>query len=221
MKQIAFILSILFPSLLFYGCGLDNYDEPQSVLYGKVTYNGESIGVRGTAEKVQMQLYQDGYELKTSIPVCVTQDGSFQAVLFDGVYKLIHRDNNGPWVNKRDTVIITVKGSTACEYPVTPYYLIRNESFTVSGNNLKATCNLEQITAGRTITSVFLIINKTAFVDDVSSVSRVSISNPKDVSNILIEMNLSARTESVLYALIGVQMSGVSDILFSKIEKIR
>jgi hypothetical protein len=220
MKQFIYIKTIIFITL-FYSCGLDNYDTPESTLYGQVSYQGESIGVRGTAEKVQMQLYQDGYALKTPIPVYVTQDGSFQAVLFDGVYKLIHRDNNGPWVNSRDTMVITIKGNTTCEYPVTPYYLIRNESFSVNGTILRVTFDVEQITAGKNINTAFLVVNKTAFVDDISSVARVNLSNPKELNNITIEMDLSDRTENILFARIGIQMAGVNDMLFSGIKQIR
>ena len=214
-------ISAIILFLSQYSCGLDNYDEPQSVLTGKVTYQSENIGIRGSGNKVQMQLYQDGYALKTAIPVYITQDGTFQAVLFDGVYKLIHRDNNGPWVNTRDTMTVVVKGNTQCEYPVSPYYLIRNESFSVDGNTLKARLNLEEITAGKTISSVFLVVNKTVYVDDVSQVARINLSNPKQLDNITVEMDLSNRTEKILFARIGVQMAGVNDILFSKIEQIR
>lgn len=217
MKQIIYILFLL----AFCSCGLDNYDEPSSVLSGKVTYQGESIGVKGSGQKVQMQLYQDGYALKAPIPIYVSQDGSFQAVVFDGVYKLVSRDNNGPWVNKRDTVVVAVKGATQCEYPVTPYYIIKNEEFSVKGNLLRSTCDIRQITAGKSIASVYLLVNKTAFVDEVSSVARATISKPGDIDHIKLEMDLRDRTEEILYARIGVQISGVSDILFSKIERIR
>ncbi|WP_106829419.1 DUF3823 domain-containing protein [Parabacteroides pacaensis] len=218
MKQIIYILFLL----ALCSCGLDNFDEPSSVLSGKVTYQGESIGVKGSGQKVQMQLYQDGYALKAPIPVYVSQDGSFQAVVFDGVYKLVSRDNNGPWVNKRDTVVVTVKGATQCEYPVTPYYIIKNEKFSVEGNLLRSTCDIRQITEGKSIASVYLLINKTAFVDEVSSVARTTISKPgDDISHIQLEMDLRDRTEEILYARIGIQISGVSDILFSKIERIR
>lgn len=217
MKQIIYILFLL----ALCSCGLDNYDEPSSVLSGKVTYQGESIGVKGSGQKVQMQLYQDGYALKAPIPIYVSQDGSFQAVVFDGVYKLVSRDNNGPWVNKRDTIVVAVKGATQCEYPVTPYYIIKNEEFSVKGNLLRSTCDVRQITAGKSIASVYLLVNKTAFVDEVSSVARATISKPGDIDHIKLEMDLRDRTEEILYARIGVQISGVSDILFSKIERIR
>lgn len=96
MKIITNIFSTVLCMLLATGCGLDNYDEPQSTLEGRVVYNNQSIGVRGTADAVQVQLYQDGYEKHDPIPVYLTQDGSFKAILFNGQYKLITRSGNGP-----------------------------------------------------------------------------------------------------------------------------
>jgi hypothetical protein len=221
MKHIIYIILAVTYLLLLFGCGKDNYDAPESELFGKVTYLGENIGVRGSGEKVQMQLYQDGYALRTPIPVYITQDGSFSAKLFDGTYKLVSRDNNGPWVNKRDTIVVTVKGYTTCEYPVVPYYMIRDETFTIDGSKVKASCKIQEITAGKKISSVILIINKGLFVDDVSSLAKVSLSNPTNLDNINLEMDLSGRSEPILYVRIGVQISGVNDYLFSKIEKIR
>src|SRR5690606_41577865 len=93
MKKIWIVLLPL--ALMAGGCGFDNYDEPQSKLFGRVTYNGEALGVRGTGEAVQLQLYQDGYELRNPISAYVAQDGTFEATLFDGEYKLVTRDNNG------------------------------------------------------------------------------------------------------------------------------
>jgi hypothetical protein len=58
---------------------------------------------------VQLEIWQKGYQLYTSIPVYVTQDGTFSAVLFDGNYKLVSKSGNGPWVSKQDTVDFVVK----------------------------------------------------------------------------------------------------------------
>lgn len=199
----------------------DNFDEPKSMLYGKVTYQDRYIGVRGSGQKVQMQLYQEGFGKKDPIPVNITQDGTFQALLFNGDYKLVTRDKNGPWVNHRDTVYLTINGNTACEYPVEPYYLIRNESFRVNGQRLTASFDLEKITDGRNVTSAFLLVNNTQFVDDVSAVGRVNLSAPQSLNDLQIEMDLGEFTQPVLYARIGIEIAGVSDYLFSKIERIR
>ena len=69
MKLLSNILSFTLLATLLWSCGFDNYDEPKSKLYGKVTYNGEALGLRGTGEAIQMQLYQDGFELRDPITV--------------------------------------------------------------------------------------------------------------------------------------------------------
>ena len=112
MKMYKYILLFVIVVFTATSCGLDNYDAPQSRLHGKITYNGQTLGLRGTGEAVRLQLYQDGYQLHDNIQVYVDQNGTFEALLFDGEYKLVTRDRNGPWVNTRDTIVVNLKGST-------------------------------------------------------------------------------------------------------------
>ena len=44
MKKILFITII---GLLLISCGKDNYDSPSSIIEGKITYQGETLGLRG------------------------------------------------------------------------------------------------------------------------------------------------------------------------------
>ena len=88
-------------------CGLDNYDAPESLLQGKIVYQGRPLGLRSTSGAIQLQLYQDGYAKRDPIPVYVNQEGEFSAKLFEGDYKLVTRDGNGPWVNSRDTLEVS------------------------------------------------------------------------------------------------------------------
>lgn len=145
MKKIGTIFSLLSLSLLAVSCGLDNYDEPESFLEGKITYEGKQLGLKGTNGGIQLQLYQDGYANHDPITVYATQDGTFSAVLFDGPYKLVTKDKNGPWVNNRDTIYVEVKGKTQCEVKVTPYFTISDENITLDNNIVSGTCNIQQI----------------------------------------------------------------------------
>lgn len=168
------VLHALLLLVLFTGCGLDNYDEPGSLLTGKVVYNGEAIHVRGTAERVRLQLYQDGYQKYEPIDVFVGQDGSFSAMLFDGTYKMVTRNNNGPWVNSRDITTFAVRGNTVQNMEVTPYYTITNANMKVAGGeSVTATFTVNQIVQDREIDRIILLVNKTQFVDDEYRVQRV------------------------------------------------
>lgn len=68
MKKILFITII---GLLLISCGKDNYDSPSSIIEGKITYQGETLGLRGTGEAIKLQLYQDGYDKKDPVAVYV------------------------------------------------------------------------------------------------------------------------------------------------------
>ena len=142
-------------------CTKDNYDAPESTLMGRIVYKGEPLQLRGTSEAIQLQLYQDGYEKHDPISVFVGQDGVYSAKLFDGEYKMVTRDHNGPWVNSRDTTIIQVKGNTTHDVEVTPFYTISNADISLAGNTVKANFTINKIDR------IILLMNTTNFVDDV------------------------------------------------------
>lgn len=155
---------IVFLSLL--GCGKDNYDAPESTLTGRVVYQGQALNVRGTDERVRLQLYQDGYAKRDPIEIFVGQDGSFSAKLFDGQYKLVTRDGNGPWVNSRDTTLVDLRGSTSVDLEVTPFFTISDATISLASNTMNASFTINKIVENTEIDRVLLLLNSTAFVDD-------------------------------------------------------
>ena len=158
---------------VFVSCGLDNYDPPKSMLTGRVVFNGEAVPVRGTSEAVRLHLYQPGYHNYSPIDVFITQDGSYSALLFDGDYRMVTRDNNGPWVNSRDTTYFSVRGNTVQDMEVTPYFMIRNASMSISGKTVTANFTVDKTGGDRNIERIMLLVNKTAFVDDERRIDRM------------------------------------------------
>jgi hypothetical protein len=224
MKHYRFIFLFMIVAFTVTSCGLDNYDAPQSRLQGKITYNGEELGLRGTGEAVQLQLYQDGYQLRDYIRVYVGQDGSFEALLFDGVYKLVTRDKNGPWVNNRDTIVVNLKGSADVEVPVTPYFTISNELISLSGNVLNATFNVNKIVSTANIDYVTLLISKTSFVDDVTYIARKDFRNQQPGSlNLSMDLsdNTSVPAAKALFARVGVRAVGADQAIYSDIVRLK
>ena len=224
MKRL--ILTMLGLSLLVAGgCGLDNYTEPESRLFGQITYNGEPIGLRGTGEAVQLQLYQDGYELRAPIPVYVKQDGSFEATLFDGQYKLVTRDNNGPWVNNRDTTLVTVSGTSEVELEVTPYFTLSDVSLVLNEASLDASFTAGQVVDGATIDYAMVLVSKTSFVDDITYIGRLDVSEVTVGSAMEVSMDLSENADfqsgGPLFARVGLKPVGTDQAIYSQVVRLR
>lgn len=224
MKKIWNICSLLSLSLLAVSCGLDNYDEPESFLEGKITYEGKQLGLKGTNGGIQLQLYQDGYANHNAINVYATQNGTFSAVLFDGPYKLVTKDKNGPWVNKRDTIYIEVKGKTLCEVKVTPYFTISDENIVLNNNTVSGTCNIQQIVQDSKISQVMLLVSQTTFVDENTNIGRQNLSNiAPGTTNISLDItnNKNVQSAKALFARIGVKTTGADQAIYSEIFRLK
>ena len=221
-----YVNMLLLPAIVAVSsCGLDNYDAPESKLNGRVVYNGEPVGVRGTGEAIQLQLYQDGYELRSPIPVYVGQDGTFEAKLFDGEYKLVTRDNNGPWVNDRDTTVVTVNGTANVDIEVTPFYTLSNVQLSLSGSSVDASFQIDEVAGGREIDYVMILVSKTSFVDDVSYTARVDIQDPAAGSTIAEALDLANNADFTagkpLFARVGLRPVGKDQAIYSQVVRLR
>lgn len=224
MKIISNIFSLVLLLVLFTGCGKDNYDAPESKLVGKVTYQGQALNLRGTGEAIQLQLYQDGYEKHDPISVFVGQEGEFSALLFNGEYKLVTRDGNGPWMNRHDTVTVNLNGHSEVNIEVTPYFMISNEQLAVSGTTMTASFTINQIVSTATINKVMLILSKTQFADDVNNVFRKDITEVS-AGAVNLSADISGNTEiakaKALYARVGVLANGADQAIYSTVVRLK
>lgn len=219
--NIALLSSVIAVS----GCGLDNYDAPESKIVGRVVYNGQPVGVRGTGEAVQLQIFQDGYELRNPIPVYVTQDGSFEVMLFDGEYKLVTRNNNGPWVNTRDTTVINVRGTANVDVEVTPLFSLSNVSLSLSGSNVNAAFQINQVAPDWNIENAMILVGRTSFVDDVSYTARIELKDLEVGVPLTHQLDLSNNGDfnkgEPLYGRVSVRAAGKDQAIYSQVVKIR
>ena len=214
-------------------CGYDNYDAPESMLQGNVVYNGEAIHV--ATNEVSIELWEPGWQLSNRIDVAVAQDGSYSARLFNATYKMVFRDNQGPFImnmnpeTDSDTILVNLNGDLVMDIEVLPYYMIRTPAFTASGNTVTATANVEKIITNenaRDVERVSLYLNKTQFVDSRGNynIARTDIAGGSipDLSNI----NLSVEApdlnppQSYIFARIGVKIQGVEHMIFSPVQRI-
>jgi hypothetical protein len=215
--------ALVFASvLLFAGCTKDNYEKPKAVLNGRVVYQGQPVGVRSNG--VQLELWQHGFQVFSKIPVYVAQDGTFSASLFDGDYKLVQLRGNGPWVDKTDSLDVQVRGTTAIDVPVTPYFTISNETFQKSGNDITASGKVNKVSSNA-IERVSLYLGTTTIVDVTNNTTRLDktgaaigdLSQPISFS-LPLPATLSGR--DYVYARLGVKTSGIGEMIYTQPQKV-
>jgi len=213
------------------GCKKDNYPQPGSMLTGHLLYKTDTIQVE--RNQVPFQIYQYGFGKVGPIGSTFSQDGTLSSVLFDGNYKIIVPNGQGPFMWKQtaagnpDTVSVTLKGNQSIDLQVTPYYMIRNASITVSGGTAKATCKLEQIITdanAKNVERVSLYINKDQFVSGGDNIAKkdLAAADITDMNNILINVAVPSitPTQNYVYARIGLKIAGLEDMIFSPLQKI-
>lgn len=233
IKNIIQIVILAFITLPFISCEKDNFDPPSKRLSGRIVYEGKNIGVQGGKEKetnaqnskIELQLWQLNIDAVKPMSVNVAQDGSFTALLFDGDYRLVAKDGNGPWENRHDTVFFSIKGKdVVVDYPVVPYYTVSETDFSLSKEvvsdtetyTLKASFDINRISADKTIESVSLVIDHSYFVNFDESVSKVTLANVGVGHNeVAVDVSKAMSENKGLHARIAVKVKGVSYPVFS------
>jgi len=188
MKHSIYLLGVLTLAAAA-GCKKDNYPQPGSMLTGHLLYKTDTIQVE--RNQVPFQIYQYGFGKVGPIGSTFSQDGTLSSVLFDGIYKIIVPNGQGPFMWKQtaagnpDTVSVTLKGNQSIDLQVTPYYMIRNASITVSGGTAKATCKLEQIITdanAKNVERVSLYINKDQFVSGGDNIAKKDLAVSESIA---------------------------------------
>lgn len=227
--RLIIILGVI--SSVLASCGYDNYDEPTSMLEGKLVYNGEAINV--SYNDVTFQLWEPGWQTKAQINVSVDQDGSYSAMLFNATYKLIIPSNQGPFRSKTnaetssDTILVKLDGSKVMDIEVEPYYMIRTPQFAVAGREVTGTFNVEKIITGtnaKNVERVNLYVNKTQFVDFRANVVSAELAGSAVVSGTTVTLKATVPaitpTQNYVFARIGLKIQGVEDMIFSPVVKV-
>lgn len=229
MKKVILNISLFAAGVLsFTSCGLDNMDEPESMLTGNVQYKGQNLNLQGTGEAIQLQLYQDNYQLHSPITVYVDQQGRFSAKLFNGTYKLVTKDGNGPWVNKRDTTVVNLNGAAEVNLEVTPYFLVSNAKATLSGKSVSVTFNLTKIVETATIDKGIISVGNTGLIDGQNAflAKDIKAEAVKEGSNTFTidltnEQLATFKSKTRMTARIGVKASGADQAIYSPIMDLK
>ncbi|GAA0562294.1 DUF3823 domain-containing protein [Chitinophaga japonensis] len=227
----SYFLLLISCFLLSGGCKKDNYDPPAAQLTGRIVYNGEPVNVE--YNQVSYQLYQFGFGKVGPIEGTFNQEGVYSQVLFNGEYKFIIPNGQGPFRWKQtgagapDSVTINIQGNQTLDMEVTPYYLIRSPQLTAGNNKVTATCSIEQIitdASARDLESVSLYVNKTQFVSGADNIESATLSaaDIADPDNVTLQVTVPAMTpaQDYVYARIGLKIAGVEDRIFSPLVRL-
>lgn len=233
-------------AIIFFSCKKDNYDAPSSTLSGHLLYQSDTIYLE--KEQVPVLIYQYGFgkvgpvgqltqyrdRSYTSVTPTFAQDGGYSLLLYDGDYKIVIPNGQGPFLWKQtatgnpDTVSVTLHGSQTVDLQVTPYYMVRNTQISASGGNISATFKAEKIIVdanAKNIERVSLYINKTQFVsggNDYIAVTDLAGSNIIDPNNITLSVTIPSMTptQNYVFARVGIKIADVEDMIFSPLQKI-
>lgn len=222
MKLRSILYLTIASVIVFTGCQYDNFDPPESDLVGRIVYNGESIEVKNN--DVELELWQDGFELREKIPVYIAQDGSFSAKLFDGEYKLTMLQGDGPWVSTADTVTINLNGYAEVDFEVEPYYILNNVEISNSSGDINAVFDVEEIAGGRDIEFVALYVGTTTIIDNIfndgNSTTAVGAAGDLPGESLTFTLGGDLAERDYIFTRIGVKTVGVTDLIFSPVQKI-
>jgi hypothetical protein len=243
MKTIYKFMQVLAIGFGLAACAKDNFEPPKSVFEGRIVYNGEpllvqsaNVGVGNNSDfPVFIELWQKAYQNRSSIRIPIKQDGSFSAVLFDGDYKLIVPNNQGPFLwnktaqNTPDSLSVKIRGSQALDIEVLPYYMIRNPQFSVNGRKVTATVKVDKIITdainGKSVERVSLYVNKTQFVDAGNSINKADLAGSAitDLNNVTVvtpDIGAIVPAQNYVFARIGLKISGVEDMIYSPVQRV-
>lgn len=222
MKFKSLTLILAAASLLFAACEYDNFEAPSATLSGQLLYEGNAVPIRNNG--AELELWQDGFPLRSLIPVYINQDGFYSASLFDGEYKLV-RKGNSPWLHQStDTIAVSVRGNTVVNVPVTPYYTVTNTTFQKNGNIVTGQFTVNRIVANSNLEFVRLYLGKTLLTDQVQrdlrvegNVANFAFGQPTTLSG---EIPENLRNLDFIFARIGVKSSLTGEYNYSPVQKI-
>ncbi len=235
-----YYLIIMVLALALASCDKDNFEPPQAVFEGRIVYQGEPVRVQGangnttTDFPVFFELWDKRYLNRSAIRVPIKPDGTYSVLLFDGEYKLTVPNNQGPFLwkktaaNNPDSITVNLNGSQQLDIEVMPYYMLRNEKFSVSGRTVTGSVKIDKIITdavnGKNIERVSLYVNKTQFVDDGQNINKADKagSTITDLTNVSLSTNVGTivPSQNYVFARIGLKIAGVEDMIYSPSQKI-
>lgn len=221
-------LFITFLVFILTNCKLDNFDAPTSQLKGRFVYNGEALQMRGTGgdgdQIINAVQIDERFENVGTIPIFVNSNGEFNNLMYDGHYKLVVRQDKGPWIPIKDSIDVYIDGNTNLDIEVTPYFMLKNSEITLDNNVVNVKTDVEQIVEYATISELKVYLSSTQFVDDRVRIGEYTCPNSKVGSN---EFNFDfsnddkIKNSKFLFARVAVKANGANEYIFSNVIQLR
>lgn len=216
------------------------------MLTGRVVVSGTKQNVGVASNGTQLELWQDGFQLREKIAVHINPNGTFSSRLFDGTYKLV-RLAGAPWAaNTGDTIVVNLNGSTDIEVPVNPFFTVGGESFAFNkaDTSITATFSVSRLDATRASDRVSFHVGLTNFVDANNQIPIPPTSNdlatPANYSTTPVTITFSlnparypaagqgelrrqleaAMVKGYLFARAGVRTTGVTQRFYTPVKEI-
>ena len=146
-------------------------------------------------------------------------------MLFKGSYRIVAKNGSGPWVDMGTELYFDVTGDTSVDFPVTPYYVLSNEEYSVDDEGMltvsfrvdRGAFTLINGKPDALIESIALYINNTRFVDDVTFRKKVDSANLSiGEQTITVSLKDAELAEyPVLYARLAIGTQGISPKLYT------
>lgn len=206
------------------GCEYDNYDMPDAILSGKVVYEGNQVGVRATATR--LELWQDGYANKKKIDVNIAHDGTYSATLFNGRYKIV-RVAGAPWeAQPSDTIVVDVKGNTTKDVEVKPFIAISNENISKeSGNTVQARFTVKNVIQDSKLEEAKLFFSKNIILDNNlnDGTENIDIATIESGRETTVTVNIPAAlaSENYIFTRLGVRSDKSNEFYYTQVQKLQ
>lgn len=206
------------------GCEYDNYDMPDAILSGKVVYEGNQVGVRATATR--LELWQDGYANKKKIDVNIAHDGTYSATLFNGRYKIV-RVAGAPWeAQPSDTIVVDVKGNTTKDVEVKPFIAISNENISKeSGNTVQARFTVKNVIQDSKLEEAKLFFSKNIILDNnlndgTENIDIATIESGRETT-VTVNIPTALASENYIFTRLGVRSDKSNEFYYTQVQKLQ
>lgn len=204
-----YLVGVLFIGLLVLNaCDLDNYEEPDIILQGKVVdeETGENIQTR-QPNGIKIRLLEEGFDKPVPYDFWAKSDGSFRNTkIFKAKYSVKVMEGPFEQSSVNEKAVDLNRDVDDLTFEVVPYVRLKNVNINKSGtNSIKANYEITGTENGRKILKSMLIVHTSPILHQnttnklSSSVNDLSSVANSDIESMSFQDNISNLNEGETY----------------------